>query len=212
MSTSSSKLGLTKPDAADTFTVTSFQTNYQLIDDSPGIYIGSTSAITSKVAAWGASQDGMRVWDTTTDTMYRWDWTGSTGSLVLAGPRGLISRQVDSSPHTVTNGTSPIWQPTFTAPISPRTLRAELFIPTVTSFTTGTLTVSLQLKDSAATIFIDKTYTQATILPGQQGINIVGYGTPVATGTVSVEVRAFTDSSGNSATIGINSAVTVTEI
>jgi hypothetical protein len=69
------------------------------------------------------------------------------------------------------------------------------------------------LKDSASTLFIDPSYSQATIKPGQQGVTVIGYGVPVATGgSILVQVRAFTDSSSNSATIGTNSSVTITEI
>lgn len=89
MPTPTAKLGLLKPSTVDPFSTTDIATNWQTIDNNPGVLI-CTSATRPGMAgapAWGAAHKGREILET--DTMLKWIWNGT--AFIRAAPLGLLS-------------------------------------------------------------------------------------------------------------------------
>lgn len=113
MSLLTTRLGLKKPQDSDTFLVSDFDDNYDLIDSYPGVFICTSGTKPS----WGASQTGQMIFCTDIRTVY--EWTGSAFREPLVSPAGWVISK------------------TLNADISPPTLAAS-----ITSYTLGTFTSS----------------------------------------------------------------------
>ena len=71
MSTLTTRLGIKKPQDADPFLTADFDTNYDLIDSYPGVWVCTSTTL----PAWGAAQAGQLV--VCTDTRTPLEWTGA---------------------------------------------------------------------------------------------------------------------------------------
>jgi hypothetical protein len=70
MPTTSARLGLAKPLDADPFDTPTLADNWQLVDDSPGIFICTSG---TRPGSWGANHEGMLIWEKDTDLTWRWN-------------------------------------------------------------------------------------------------------------------------------------------
>lgn len=86
MPTPTSRLGLLKPSTSDPFSTADLAANWQKIDDSPGVFLCTSTTR----PAWTAAHKGREILET--DTLLKWIWTGSTaaGGFVRAAPTGLL--------------------------------------------------------------------------------------------------------------------------
>ena len=206
MATLSQRLGLKKPSSGDQFLVTDFYNNWGIVDNYPGIYTNSRTNINA--LSWGTAQTGMLAWDLTNSVMLQWNGSAFTqiwpnGTMF---PRGMIHQAVGTS-HSINSTNTIIWTDTCTVPASPRTLRIELFVPSIT-LASGVTTVTTFAHDHSGTQFAN---SSASMKAGQGGLIVVAYGTPVdISGTCDVKVHAFTDSA--TGTFDANATITITEI
>lgn len=104
MSLLTTRLGIKKPQDPDPFLVSDFQTNYDLIDSYPGVFVCTSGT----KPAWGSSQAGQMIFCTDNKTVLA--WTGSAWVSPLALPAawnlfsGLNVTQTAGSPTASTTG------------------------------------------------------------------------------------------------------------
>lgn len=137
MSFLTSRLGLIVDTTADPFLTAEVAGNWEIIDDYPGIFTGSTSTIASEVSAWGSAQQGQIVSDTTTGLL--WQWNGST--LVRFYGTGILSTVKVTSPVTVTtvlSSTTTIITTTCTIPTGGRWVEIKCEMTDVANTTQDT--------------------------------------------------------------------------
>jgi len=198
VSTTSPKLGLTVPSTSDTFSTSVIATNYGLIDSSAGIWSGTYSALTSKVASYTSSQTGMTFWDTTNNV--HWVWNGS--SLIRPTPKGLIGQAVLGTKSVTYNlGTSQVLgsvTPFTTAPLGGRKIRVDALISPV-SVTSGSGGIKFSLVDTNNLYTLNTTSTYTT-MNLNAGMLIQGYYTP-SNLTLSVSLTADTLTTGAAASV-----------
>lgn len=76
---------------SDLFRVADYETNWNILDDFPGVFI-CTSA--TRPTTWGALQEGLAIFET--DTLLLWHWTGAAFSRVV--PKGAVGYQSTTTP------------------------------------------------------------------------------------------------------------------
>jgi hypothetical protein len=102
--------------------------NLAIIDQFPGVWIGTNAALNAEVATWGVNQNGM--YGFATDTFLLWQWNGS--QLKRAFPLGRLATTTNFSPATPYTNTSPtalITISSFTMPAGNRSLEIHGFVP-----------------------------------------------------------------------------------
>lgn len=94
MSTNTSRLGLKKPEQPDPFLATDFASNYDKLDQAPGIHVCTTGTR----PAWGAAQAGRTILETDTRNQYLWTGTEFVDSVAMpfsysgyTAPSGLVA-------------------------------------------------------------------------------------------------------------------------
>ena len=125
-----------KEATSDNYLTNDFITNWNLLDASPGIFIGTATVVNAKVSTWGSNQTGFEIYETDSGLEFRWN--GS--ALIRTGPAGLLGTNQTTSTQTATSGTSPkiLVSETITVPATPRTVKIIGFIPSVSNPTTNT--------------------------------------------------------------------------
>lgn len=158
MSFLTARLGLIVDTTADPFLTSEVAGNWEIIDEYPGIFTGSTSTITSEVSAWGSAQAGQVVSDTTTGLL--WQWNGTT--LVRFYGTGMLSTVKVTSPVTVTtvlSSTTTVITTTCTIPTGSRWIEIQAEMTDVANVSQDT-TIFL-LEDSTV---IQSAVVQANLL------------------------------------------------
>ena len=123
MPTPTTHLGLNDWAGGDQFNWSQLNTNFTLIDDSPGILICTSTTrpgMGGGPAAWGTNQTGMKIVET--DTLLTWTWNGT--AFLRQAPLGYLAR----STRTSNLGTTSQW--------------AEPGTGTFASLLTATVTIS----------------------------------------------------------------------
>lgn len=114
MPSPSTHLGINVFASGDSFNLNQFNSNWDVVDEVPGIFIctsttrpgnaGGLGSNSSFPGAWGSAQAGMKIYET--DTGLTWRWTG--GAFIRDNPVGLLGRVTS----TATVSTSDQWSPT----------------------------------------------------------------------------------------------------
>jgi hypothetical protein len=166
LSITSSKLGLTVDSTSDNFSTSQIAGNWDILDNYPGIYVGTTAQVATLVGTWGSAQTGMIVQETDGLSL-QWRWNGS--ALVRTGGLGMLSSvQNLSGEIAVSNTPSVVLSTTVNIPAGGRTI--EVKASATNYFTTSTAAQWL------FTVAQDGTFIQSalfTLASGQQE------GTPV---------------------------------
>lgn len=210
MTTTTTRLGLILEATSDNYLASDLVATLTILDQYPGIFIGTTSVITTKVSTWGSAQTGQTVYDVTVGLPFRWN--GS--ALIRTGPAGLLGTNQTTSNQTATSGTSPktLVSQTVTVPPSPRTVKVTAFIPSISNPTQNTTIAIVRDSTTLQQIVVPVTTWRAAGGSADadfpQNRYIVVYDTPIA-GSHAYSIQASVSSGTATFVATATSAITI---
>ena len=108
MATYTDKLSLKKPAGTDPFLLTDFNSNWDELDKSPGVWVCTSS---SRPAGWGVDEAGRMILETNTKKMFIWPGSGSFVEVVnttaaSANTTALAAQSTANAAYALASGGS----------------------------------------------------------------------------------------------------------
>jgi hypothetical protein len=157
MPTPTTHLGLEAPNTSDPFLTSGLDSNLELLDQFPGVFIDTIANINTEVGTWGSNQLGMYAY--ATDQNILWQWNGT--ALEKPFGQGRLAQALNTSGGNFTS-TSPtiVVSTSVTIPPGGRNIEVTAIVPQALNAT------------GAATLYIFEDSTVVQTVPVPQNIEL----------------------------------------